>query len=68
MLSGCATRATIATYGPAGDLLKTTTVHHSWWLGLPALAPMDWEFKDGEFSSDCKSVDLNNIVNMGARK
>jgi len=46
-------------------LAKTTTVKHSWWLGLFAFAPMDVEIIDGEFSVHSKSVDLSNIVNTG---
>jgi uncharacterized protein YcfL len=66
-LTGCATRATVATYGPENNLLKTTTVKHSWWLGLPAFAPMDVRIVDGAFSVESKAADLGNIINIGSR-
>lgn len=60
ILSGCATRIETATWvgiNPT-DPIKRTVVKHSWWLGLPALAPMDSSFKDGEFEVETKAVDL----------
>ena len=66
VVSGCATSMTASTYVMKDDVMtlaKRTVVKHSWWGGLPALAPMTAEIKDGEFSISSTSVELNGIIN-----
>ena len=61
LLSGCATRIETATWlgTKPGDPVKRTVVKHTWWTSwLPAFAPMDAHFKDGEFEIITKAVDL----------
>ena len=60
LIAGCATRCEVQTYVGelAGDPIKRTVIKHSWWLGLPALAPMDMEIIDGEFGVKSASVKL----------
>ncbi len=57
-ITGCATRVTTCTWGPdpGKNILKKTTVSHSWWLGLPAIAPMDSSVKDGEFQVETRAM------------
>lgn len=60
LVSACATRMTSKTYvgRKPGDPVKTTVINHTWWMGLPALAPMDAGIKDGGFEVNSKAVDL----------
>jgi len=59
-LSGCATRVETSTWVATEpeDPVKRTVVKHSWWLGLPAIAPMDSSIKDGDFEVETKSFNL----------
>lgn len=59
-LTGCATQMTSRTYGPDTEknMLKTTKVKHTWWCGLPALAPMDASIKDGDFEIESRALKI----------
>jgi len=62
-LNGSATRFDTSTWVAAeeGEPIKHTRVTHSWWMGLPAIAPMDASFTDGEFQVETKAVNLPTI-------
>lgn len=63
ILSGCATRFDTRTWvsDDPSDPVKHTRVTHSWWMGLPAIAPMDATFKDGDFVIETKAVNLPTV-------
>lgn len=55
VVTGCATNMESTTTGPDGEVLKTTKVEHTWWLGLPCIAPMDATIYDGEFKAESRA-------------
>ena len=59
-LTGCATRFETMTWlGTSPDEpIKRTVIKQSWWLGLPALAPMDVTLNDGDFIIETKAIGL----------
>lgn len=60
LLTGCATRFDTKTWigTEAGEPVKHTRVTHSWWLGFPAIAPMDATITDGDFSIETKAMNV----------